>query len=129
MKTLGRSVILGVVSVALIGFAGCGADDGGSVAKDTPESEPTSEESSAPASSLPACDEIWRKGADLPAGYAGCADGTTEIPAEFVTCSSGQTVVTHDNQYWAVAGNIISQAKEGLDESPRYRQILISCTG
>lgn len=123
LRTLvGRSVA-GLAVVAAL--AACGNDDG-TAGSDAPAA--SADSTQAPESQAPACADVWVEGEDLPKGYSECADDEgTLVEPTIVNCSSGQRVVTHGDEWWAVRGHRIGHAPEGLDQSKDYRRVLRSC--
>jgi hypothetical protein len=121
-------------AAALVLLSGCGdetseptgdagASDGASAGAG--ESTGSASASPAPASDLPSCDEVWVAGAVLPADYAGCFDGTSEVLPDPLSCSSGQKIVTYD-PYWAVPGAKV-QETNGLDTDPAFATVKNQC--
>lgn len=120
--------------VALAGLlAGCGDETTDDTATDgetssvtpTDTSEPTSS-TPTPTSTLPACDELWVPGEDLPKPYTGCFDGTADVLPEPLRCSSGQQIVTYDDLYWAVPGAKV-QDSSGLEDDPDFAAAKRQC--
>lgn len=133
MKILRRSALVGTVATVALGFAGCGSQDSDVTASDTSSDSPASEattEATSPATSsgLPDCESIWTKGANLPGGYSGCSADGTDVPAEVISCSSGQEIVTYDEHFWAVRGKVINHVPAGLEKDAHFRDVLLSCT-
>lgn len=91
--------------------------------------EPTQKASSAPSSDLPACDEVWVGGQDLPGKYRGCFDGSAEVPADGRECSFGKPLVTYADEYYALPGEVVNHVEEGLDSNEAYQSALAACTG
>jgi hypothetical protein len=88
-------------------------------ATDTPE----------PLPDWPACSEVWVEGARLPSDYKGCLDGETAVKAKNQYCEFGQKLVTYADQFWAVRGGKVNDAKGPLKDSADYRDDLASCKG
>lgn len=79
-------------------------------------------------SDLPDCAEVWQEGSDLPADYEGCSEEGTEVAPELIDCSSGQRIVTYDDRFWAVPGNVVQAAAEpGLTDDAGYQEDMYSC--
>lgn len=122
MASRTRSTALALAALATV-LAGCGDDSSAQESTD-----PASEDTGTASSGLPACAEVWQEDTDLPADYAGCDDGGTEVAAEVVDCSSGQRVVTYADEYWAVPGHVIARAASpGLTDDPGYQADMASC--
>ncbi|CAN5471766.1 hypothetical protein BH11ACT8_BH11ACT8_25280 [soil metagenome] len=129
------AIALGSVAVVMA-MAGCGgsssvADDPESTPSETPSSDATSEVTSAPAtepadSALPACTDVWVADAKLPSSYQGCFDGTADVKVDRLRCSSGQTIVSYDDTYWAVPGAQVHQTA-GLSKDSEFKDAKQSC--
>jgi len=92
--------------------------------------EPTeATDSPEPLPDWPACGEVWVEGARLPADYKGCLDGETAVKAKNRYCEFGQKLVTYADQFWAVRGGKVNDAKGPLKDSADYRDDLASCQG
>ena len=105
-------------AAALLVLAACGsdtADDEKSTAADSPSSD------------LPTCSSIWVTGEDLPEDYSGCLEDDETVKPEIIDCSSGQRIVTFNDEYWAVRGEIIGHAPAGLDDDEPFADVLYSC--
>lgn len=138
------ALLLAAPVASLVLLTGCGDETGtgGDVAEGSTSgavtspgpSEPTSSTgptdpadptSSAAASTLPRCDDVWVAGAVLPAGYRGCSDGTADVLPQPLRCSTGQKIVTYD-PYWAVPGAEV-QETTGLAEDPAFASVKNQC--
>ena len=62
----------------------------------------------------PACGEVWVEGTRLPADYKGCLDGETAVKAKNQYCEFGKKLVTYTDQFWAVRGGKVNDAKGPL---------------
>ncbi len=94
------------------------------------ESEIVPSETTEPAApDWPACGEVWVGGAKLPADYQGCLDGGTAVKAKNQYCEFGKKLVTYADQFWAVRGGTVNDAKGTLKDSADYRDDLASCQG
>ena len=93
------------------------------------ESEIVPTESTAPLPDWPACAEVWVGGATLPGDYQGCLDGETAVKAKNQYCEFGKKLVTYADQFWAVRGGKVNDAKGPLKDSADYRDDLASCKG
>lgn len=143
MKWLVASTLAG-----LLLLAGCGddtaTDPGASDGSESPSpsvetsepAEPTPSESQIdpsatvePLPAWPACTDIWVEGAKLPGSYQGCLDGDTAVKAKSQYCEFGKKLVTYADQFWAVRGGKVNDAKGPLKDSADYRDDLASCQG
>ena len=99
-------------------------------AEPTPsESEIVPTETAEPLPDWPACANIWVEGAKLPADYQGCIDEQTPVKAKNQYCEFGKKLVTYADQFWAVRGGVVNDAKGPLKDSQDYRDDLASCKG
>lgn len=133
---------LAVVTV----LVGCGSESGGPTATDSSPSEdvssaptaptaptgstgPTEPTSSPEAPPMPACSQVWRDGARLPADYRGCTDAAgQEVRAEKTLCSFGKPLVTYDDRFYALPGRRINATQGSLASDPDYRSAKSACT-
>jgi hypothetical protein len=116
----------------------CGGDSTSTAADPAPTTAPTSEASGDPspseAAGTPApagtrsCVSVWRVGNQLPRFYKGCAQDGALLVADNLPCSSGQTLVRYDEQYFGVAGGTIYRADK-LNRDRRYLDMVASCRG
>ncbi|MGN0062670.1 MAG: hypothetical protein ACI379_00390 [Nocardioides sp.] len=111
-----------LMAAAVLLLASCGTEESSSAG--SPEETPTT---TSPASGLPACDEVWVEGADLPRAYEGCESADGPVEPEVVQCSSGQRIVLYADAYWAVRGHLIKHAPDGLKDDPGYADTMQSC--
>lgn len=56
---------------------------------------------------LPSCSSVWTVGETLPADYDGCTDGDTIVVAVSQSCTSGEDLVSYDDQLVARYGGTI----------------------
>ena len=115
-----------VLPALLLALSACGSETEDPEVSAGATDSPTS---SAPASDLPACEEVWVDGQDLPGRYNGCFDGSTEVPADSRECSFGKPLVTYADEFYAVPGKVVNEVEEGLEASEVYQSALASCTG
>ena len=112
----------------LLGGAACGNTD--RAAEDDPSASGSPSQSpseSAPAG--PSCAAVWVTGNKLPADYEFCIDESgAVVEDELIECSSGQVIVVHGNEQYAVAGGKITAAAN-VNKDPRFRKILRVCKG
>ena len=127
-----------MVPLALL--SACGDDSGSSAAdpaettststaspSDTPaSSEPTAEPTSE-APDWPACDAIWVEGQKIPGGYKGCLDGSDQVRADNLSCSSGQRIVRYADRFYGVAGGKIYETTGPLDKDKGYLKMVRTC--
>lgn len=126
--------------VPLVLVSGCGGDsdstasDAGDTPSDTPsESSGTATESATDSASAspqpdwPACDSVWTEGGTIPRQYKGCLDGTTEVPSDALSCSSGQRIERYDDTYYGVAGGKIYMASGPLEKDKQYLKMVRTC--
>jgi hypothetical protein len=128
---LRASRLVGAVALVVALGAGCGDDR----AEEPPDSQGPAAGSSSPAASdaaqtgKPDCSEVWSDGATLPRSYAGCNAAGVFVAKDRLACSSGQTMVRYDDQFYAVLGGTIHASKSSLDDDVRYRKAIASCRG
>lgn len=113
-------------------LAGCGAET------DDREPEPTSESESAAPGVV--CAEVWVADETLPRPYDGCwdvdpgadvdpeAEPDSWVAAESFRCSSGQRIVIHDDSFYAVPGQKITQVGGSLADDSEWARVLEVCT-
>jgi hypothetical protein len=76
----------------------------------------------------PDCATIWQDGESIPRAYAGCADGDQQyVKRDALPCSSGQVIVTFDDQFYGVAGGTVHEAKSPLEHDREYRAAVLRC--
>lgn len=124
------AVLLG--AALLLGACGTTetVSDTPSTTQGSTESPPTESTSpSDPAADLPACQDVWKKGARLPRSYAGCQDAGEVVARDALGCSSGQKMVRYADRFWAVLGGEIHRADSSLNADPDYRDSVASCRG
>jgi hypothetical protein len=146
MKWLVASALAGVLLLAGCGddtasdpsaADGSGASDSPTASVDTSEpAEPTPSESAIepsdtvePLPDWPACTDIWVEGTKLPGDYKGCLESETAVKAKNRYCEFGKKLVTYADQFWAVRGGTVNDAKGPLKDSADYRDDLASCQG
>lgn len=105
-------------TAALLVLAGCGSETAS-------DDEPGA--AASPTSELPTCSSVWVTGEDLPEDYSGCLEDDETVKPEIIDCSSGQRIVTFNDEYWAVRGEIIGHAPAGLDDDEPFADVLYSC--
>ena len=92
------------------------------------ESEtPSASASASEMPNWPSCDEVWVVDARIPARYKGCLEGETAVPADNLTCSSGQRIVRYDETFFGVAGGTIYQADGPLEKDKQYLKMVRVC--
>jgi hypothetical protein len=92
------------------------------------ESEtPTASASPSEMPDWPSCDEVWVADARIPVVYKGCLDGETAVPADNLTCSSGQRLVRYDERFFGVAGGKIYEAMGPLEKDKQYLKMVRIC--
>lgn len=128
-RSLTAAAVVTAVSMLLLG---CGAQT------DEGEPEPSSEGDSA--DPVVICAEAWVADEALPQPYDGCwdvdpgadvdpeADSESWVPAEVIRCSSGQRIVIHDDSFYAVPGQKITEVRGSLADDPEYARVLEVCT-
>lgn len=128
------ATVLGLVLSACGASSGEQGNDSGSAQASPTESpsggatttaSPTADPSAA---GLPACRDVWRAGKTLPNRYAGCADSGTAVAADDLACSSGQSIVTYAERFYAVRGGPIRRVAD-VDRSADYREMVETCRG
>jgi hypothetical protein len=145
MRARGLLVAL-VVPLALL--SACGGDSDSTAAdpadsasattsaSDTPSESPSDTPSesatdSATASPVPpdwpACDSVWTKGGKIPKQYKGCLDGSDEVPADNLACSSGQRIVRYQDTFFGVAGGTIYKSAGPLNKDKQYLEMVGRC--
>lgn len=113
----------GAVCAGLV-LAACGTDTGPA------EGPSASAEASSPAAGeqagLPACEEVWVDGQDLPLDYKACsADGEVVEPVKRM-CGFGRPMVEHGGRFYAMPGNRINDMGD-LSTSRQYKQARRAC--
>lgn len=103
------------------------------VPSDTPSTSTSASFSPSPAESastsdLPACSNVWKAGVVLDKAYQGCVQGGREVPADVLSCSSGQSLVRYDGRFYGVLGGSVSQTPS-LDSSKKYLKSVSVCRG
>lgn len=98
-------------------------------ASDTPSDTPSESDtaSASPVPDWPTCDSVWTEGGKIPAQYKGCLDGSDEVAADNLSCSSGQRIVRYQDTYFGVAGGTIYQASGPLDKDKQYLKMVRRC--
>jgi hypothetical protein len=128
-----RRTSAGLLAAALLLLVtACGDDDGSdSAGSDTASGTPSTSESASPSpsSDAPDCATIWVEGQTLDRRYQGCAQDGVTVAVEKVGCSSGQTFVLFNDEFWAVKGGIVKHAPDGLAASKAYREDMAACRG
>ncbi|WP_181312346.1 hypothetical protein [Nocardioides campestrisoli] len=124
-----------VLTTLLLGLAACGDDagdgDGGSAAEGSPSVSvsPTPSESVVADPDAPACDEVWVAGKRIPGGYDGCQGEDGFVPADTLSCSSGQVLVRYDDRFYGVRGGKAKVTESTLADDDRYRDSVARCRG
>jgi hypothetical protein len=106
------------------------ADTPSASASDTPSVEPTETTPTATESTppdWPACESVWTEGGQIPKQYKGCLEGSDAVPADNLSCSSGQRIVRYQDTYFGVAGGSIYQASGPLDKDKQYLKMVRTC--
>jgi hypothetical protein len=132
------------VAAALLVLAGCGDDPATTAADPSSDSSETTSETTAPSETptsaeptettppappLPACSDIWvDDGRKLPAGYRGCSENGTDVPADSRECSFGKDLVIYGGHFYAVPNGPINRTAKPLAQDPDYKSALSSCT-
>jgi hypothetical protein len=133
--------------VALL--SACGDDDGGDATDpgatsdasespsepvtDLPTDHPTDHstdhptETVDPSANWPACGGVWKDGARLPAGYAGCREGDAGVPADKTGCSFGRPIITYADRFYGVPTGVIHETSGPLEKDRGYRSDMASC--
>jgi len=127
-----RPALLATMAVAVLALGACGteqADGTGDAGEGATTGAPTASGQNDDASSLPACDGVWRDGGTLPRDYRGCRLDGQDVPVDAIDCSSGQRLVRFDDNFYAVRGGLIREARGGLDSDVEYRRTVESCRG
>lgn len=123
-------MVIGVaISVAaLLVLSACGNDTGTPEANADDTSAPSSptDSSSTPVDGS-SCESVWVEGSDLPQDYDGCVTDGTMVEPQILECSSGQRIVLYDDHYWALRGQRIGYAVDGLENDEKYKRVLYSC--
>ena len=130
-----------MLPVALL--SACGGDSGSSAAdpadtasvsdspsdtlSDTPSSSEATADPSSEAPDWPACDSIWVEGQKIPGGYKGCLDGSDQVAADNLSCSSGQRIVRYADRFYGVAGGKIYETTGPLDKDKGYLKMVRTC--
>ncbi len=75
----------------------------------------------------PACESVWVEGGKIPVRYHGCLDGTDEVAADNLSCSSGQRIVRYQDRFYGVAGGTIYQTSGPLEKDKQYLKMVRTC--
>lgn len=121
--------LLLVLTVAILGLAGCSSgsdDDAGAKPSD---SDTSSSSPSGKAGPGPACADIWKAGATLPADYDTCYVNGTKAVQDVIECDDDTRLVVYDNEMFARTGTEIVRPKEApLQDLPAYSKAYAACT-
>ena len=140
--TLRMLTVTAALVVPLTLAAGCGSSSdsatdsagGGTPSATVSPSSPSTGSSTSPSTS-PAptdwagCQQVWKDRGRLPAPYPGCAQAGIAVPAHRIGCSSGQTIITYADHYFAVPGGRITHTKPMLRNSSVYAAAIATCRG
>ena len=118
------AVAVCVGTLAILGLAGCGD----SSSSDDVTAASTGAVAATPGDPLPQCGDVWVAKAKLPKGYAGCVKGGVTVEAKAQHCSSGQTLVTYADAFYAVTGGPVQHVPH-LSDRPIYKRITHTCGG
>jgi hypothetical protein len=95
---------------------------------DTPSESATDSATASPVPpDWPACDSVWTEGGKIPAQYKGCLDGSDEVAADNLACSSGQRIVRYQDTFFGVAGGTIYQSAGPLNKDKQYLKMVSRC--
>ena len=78
----------------------------------------TPTETTEPLPDWPACADVWVVDAKLPGDYQGCLEERTAVKAKNQYCEFGKKLVTYADQFWAVRGGKVNDAKGPLEGQP-----------
>ena len=125
-----------VALCASFALGACGTENGDETASDTtsesPTETPASSETETPTETatepgtLPECADVWVDGQTLPADYTACTSDGETIKPEKRKCGYGATFLEQDGQFYAMAGQPITDAGD-LETSDEYQQLLATC--
>jgi hypothetical protein len=121
--------LLLVLTVAILSLAGCSSssDDGSSDPDDatTSSSAPTN-----PGDPGPACADVWKAGATLPADYDTCYVRGAEGVQDVIDCDDDTRLVVYNNEMFARTGSTIARPDAApLQDLPVYSKAYTACTG
>lgn len=111
------------------GSPSAGSTSPGSMSPSPTEPSPSSSAARPAPAGWPACGQVWKDGAKLPAHYKGCADNGAAVDAHELACESGQAFVLYAEHFWAVRGGVIHHASRKLANSPAYTADVATCRG
>lgn len=124
VRTTTRWAALAALPLGAVLLAGCGGGGSGDTAKDP---APPATGTTGTAAAFPACHDVWKAGATIPAGYKGCADGSEVVKAHARQCESGQQLVTYGGTYYGAIGGPVNVVPSGLQSSSNYRSAVKAC--
>ena len=119
-----------IAVTALVLLAGCNSSDSKGASDDhtTPSATPTTTTTEAP--SGPACKDIWKAGATLPADYASCVEDGAYGSQDVTKCQDGTKLVVYFDAYYAVTGGTILKPKVApLQDTEDFGKVYRDCTG
>ncbi|MDQ4051578.1 MAG: hypothetical protein M3237_02620 [Actinomycetota bacterium] len=133
-------LVIAALAIPVAMLSACGEDDGDASdpgssasspsesASDTPTDTPTEPAKTAdPSADWPACKSVWKDGARLPGGYAGCREGAEGVKADKTGCSFGRPIVTYVDRFYGVPSGIIHETPGPLEKNRGYRSAMASC--
>lgn len=121
-------VAVALACASALALSSCGSEEPEKRA-DATGSPSTSSTPTAPASDTPQCADVWQQGKVLPRPYRGCLSDGQLVAAHKLLCSSGQTLVLFDDQYFAVIGGTITHATSPLRKDATYLAAVQRCRG
>jgi ABC-type glycerol-3-phosphate transport system substrate-binding protein len=121
--------LLPILTVAILSLAGCssGSHDGDAKADG---SDPSSSASTGSDGPRPACGDIWKAGATLPADYDTCYVNGTKAVQDVTECTDDTRLIVYNDEMFARTGGEIVRPKDApLQDLPVYSKAYAACTG
>lgn len=93
----------------------------------TPTDSVTPSATGSPLPAWPACSDVWQADGKIPLAYKGCLDGADSVPADNLSCSSGQRIVRYADSFFGVAGGKIYHSSGPLNKDKQYLKMVRVC--
>lgn len=135
-----RRLLILTASTVLLAACSSGSDAGGSDDTEptprrtgsatTPSGDGSSSRSPEAAPTGPDCDDVWKDGQQLPAGYESCVTDGRLGEADVVKCQDGSRLITYADQFFAVPGQRIARPEVApIQDTEEYSEAYSACTG
>jgi hypothetical protein len=108
-----------VLALLVVGVTACGSGSSSTEATDT----------GASGGGAPDCAAVWKDGATLDRGYAGCMQDGQLVKPDSLACSSGQRIIRYADHYYAVPGGTIHVTTKSLNSDHQYLAAAYRCRG